>query len=110
MLQLLILITVTLPLIAVRVVYGILNVYSLPTIYLTGHYNAGNLSTPMTVMFSMFKDPKIPYFVMDVLMEWVVVIIYTVAGTMLPLDEDYRLTDEYPFLRLQHLGDTENQL
>ena len=100
---------VTLPLIAIRVVWGVLDVFSPITVGALGNF-APFLYPNSFGVFSMFEDTSPAYLIMDVLMECVVVIIYTVAGTMLPLDEDYRLTDDHPFLRLQHLGDTENQL
>lgn len=41
---------------------------------------------------------------MEVVMELAIVIIYTLAGTMLRLDQDYGLqeTDEYPLYRQQY--------
>ena len=108
MLQLLVLITIALPLIAVRMVYGALSVSSpeaAETLTTSLSTNIGDRNG--LAKFNMFTGDFRIYFVMDVLMECVVVIIYTVAGIKFPLDEDYRLTGEYPFLRLQHLGDTE---
>lgn len=44
------------------------------------------------------------YVVMEVIMEYAVVLIYTLAGTVLRLDQDYKLqeTDEYPLYRPQY--------
>lgn len=54
----------------------------------------------------MFTGDFRIYFMMDVLMDFVVVITYTWAGIMFPLDEDYQLIDEYPFPRIEPIGDT----
>lgn len=76
--------------------YNILNGLMISIIHFTNKMPALN----------MFTGNVGIYFIMDVLMDSVVIIIYTVAGTMFPLDEDYRLTNEYPFLRLVPLGET----
>lgn len=52
----------------------------------------------------MFSGDWQIYVVMDVVMEYAVVVIYVLAGTMLRLDQDYGLqeTDEYPLYRHQY--------
>ena len=49
----------------------------------------------------MFTGEWQIYVGMEVVMEYIIVVIYTLAGTMLRLDQDYKLqeTDEYPLYR-----------
>lgn len=52
----------------------------------------------------MFTGEWQIYVVMEVVMEYIIVLIYTLAGNVLRLDQDYRLqeTDEHPLYRQQY--------
>lgn len=52
----------------------------------------------------MFTGEWQLYVVMEVVMEFAVVVIYTLAGILLRLDQDYGLqeSDEYPLYRPQY--------
>ncbi|KAF9229711.1 hypothetical protein BS17DRAFT_805320 [Gyrodon lividus] len=100
--QLLIAISAALPFLAVRALYSILSTFSSSTFITSG--TSTSSSDNDLAKFNIFTGEWQIYLVMEVLMEYVVVIIYTVAGTLLPLDQDYKLqeTDEYPLYRPQY--------
>ncbi|KAG2370336.1 hypothetical protein BDR07DRAFT_1476331 [Suillus spraguei] len=95
-------ITVAFPFLAVRTIYSILSTFSSSTfsITTTTQPNTGDLAK-----FNLFTGEWQIYLVMEMLMEYAVVIIYCVAAVVLPLDEDYKTTDsrqdEYPMNRPQ---------
>ncbi|KIJ05723.1 hypothetical protein PAXINDRAFT_182848 [Paxillus involutus ATCC 200175] len=101
--QLLIAISAALPFLAVRALYSILSTFSSSTFITTGTTSTSNSDNPLA-KFNMFTGEWQIYLVMEILMEYAVVIIYAVAGTLLPLDQDYKLqeTDEYPLYRPQY--------
>ncbi|KIJ68796.1 hypothetical protein HYDPIDRAFT_125815 [Hydnomerulius pinastri MD-312] len=99
--QLLLAVSIALPFLAVRALYSVLSTFSSSTFITTG---ATTPNTSDLAKFNMFSGEWQIYLVMEVLMEYAVVIVYTAAGTMLPLDQDYKLqeTDEYPLYQPQY--------
>ncbi|KAG2109732.1 uncharacterized protein F5147DRAFT_575585 [Suillus discolor] len=83
-------ISIALPFLAVRTLYGVLSTFSSSTLSVTGttESNTGDLAK-----FNMVTGEWQIYLVMDMLMEYAVVIIYAVAGIVLPLNEDYKPAD-----------------
>ncbi|KAH7883944.1 hypothetical protein F5I97DRAFT_1938582 [Phlebopus sp. FC_14] len=100
--QLLIAISCALPFLAVRTLYSILSTFSSSTFITTG--TTANSTNDLS-KFNMFSGEWQIYLTMDMVMEFVVVIIYALAGNMLPLDQDYKLQqeiDEYPLYHQQY--------
>ncbi|KAG2070647.1 hypothetical protein BDR04DRAFT_1018194 [Suillus decipiens] len=95
-------ISVAFPFLAVRTIYSILSTFSSSTfsITTTTQPNTGDLAK-----FNLFTGEWQIYLVMEMLMEYAVVIIYCVAAIVLPLNEDYKTADsrqdEYPMNRPQ---------
>ena len=82
---LLVAISSALPFLGIRVVYSILSAFS-------GALSFSGTATPNTgalAKFSMLTGEWPIYLCMSVLMELVVVVIYTTAGTRIPLQQDY---------------------
>ncbi|KAF8845459.1 hypothetical protein BDN67DRAFT_999611 [Paxillus ammoniavirescens] len=102
--QLLLAISAAMPFLAVRALYSVLSTFSSSTFITTGTTSTTSTSTNDLAKFNMFTGEWQIYLVMEILMEYAVVIIYTVAGTLLPLNQDYKLqeTDEYPLYRPQY--------
>ncbi|KAI9572611.1 hypothetical protein HD554DRAFT_2061473 [Boletus coccyginus] len=100
--QLLVAVSVALPFLAVRTLYSVLSTFSSDTFDTTGTSTTDS-DNPLAE-FNMFTGEWQLYVVMDVVMEFTVVIIYTLAGNILRLDQDYKLqeTDEYPLHRPQY--------
>ncbi|KAH0838637.1 hypothetical protein J3R83DRAFT_6960 [Lanmaoa asiatica] len=98
--QLLVAVSAALPFLAVRTLYSVLSTFSSSTFSPTSTTDSNN---PLA-KFNMFSGEWQIYVVMEVVMEYAVVVIYTLAGTMLRLDQDYGLqeTDEYPLYRHQY--------
>lgn len=102
-LQLLKAISIALPFLAVRTVYSVLSTFSSST------FTTSTTSTPNDsdlAKFNLVTGEWQLYLVMDMLMEYAVVILYTVAGLMVPLDQDYKPSgfdhEEYPLSRPQY--------
>jgi len=97
--QLLIAVSAALPFLAVRTLYSLLSTFSSSTfISSTGETTTSDSSL---AKFNMFTGEWQIYVGMEVAMEFIIVIIYTLAGNVLRLDQDYKLqeTDEYPLYR-----------
>ncbi|KAG2160199.1 uncharacterized protein EDB93DRAFT_45469 [Suillus bovinus] len=102
--QLLKAISIALPFLAIRTIYSVLSTFSSSSFAITTtgttEANTGDLAK-----FNMFTGEWQIYLVMDMLMEYAIVIIYAVAGLVLPLNKDYSSTDssqdEYPSRRPQ---------
>lgn len=102
--QLLKVISIALPFLAVRTLYSILSTFSSST------FSVSATSTPNDsdlAKFNLVTGEWQIFLVMDMLMEYAVVILYTIAGIMLPLNEDYKRSDffsneEYPLSRPQY--------
>jgi len=94
--QLLKAISIALPFLVVRTVYSVLSTFSSSTFSVT----ATTPNDSSLARFNIVTGEWQIYLVMDMLMEYAVVIIYTVAGLMLPLDRDYKFPDynheQYP--------------
>ncbi|KIK99924.1 hypothetical protein PAXRUDRAFT_822198 [Paxillus rubicundulus Ve08.2h10] len=103
--QLLLAISAALPFLAVRALYSVLSTFSSST-FITSSTSSTSTSNSDNDLakFNMFTGEWQIYLVMEILMEYAVVIIYTVAGTLLPLNQDYKLqeSDEYPLYRPQY--------
>jgi len=97
---LLLAITIALPFIGVRTLYSILSTFSSSSFGISGtSTTTTTASTNSLSEFNMFNGNWHIYVVMGMVTEYVAVIIYSVAGLMLPLQNDYKLTtygDEYP--------------
>ncbi|KAG2160198.1 uncharacterized protein EDB93DRAFT_1073789 [Suillus bovinus] len=98
--QLLKAISIALPFLAIRTLYSVLSTFSSSSFDITG------TAAPPTgdlAKFNIFTGEWQIYLVMDMLMEYAVVIIYSAAGIVLPLNEDYKspesYQDEYPLSR-----------
>lgn len=93
---LLVAISSALPFLGIRVVYSILSAFS-GSLSFTGTATA---STSPLAKFNMLTGSWPIYLCMSVLMELVVVVIYTTAGTRIPLQQDYvqqaKFTDDEP--------------
>ncbi|KAG1798780.1 hypothetical protein EV424DRAFT_1332800 [Suillus variegatus] len=90
--QLLKAISIALPFLAIRTLYSVLSTFSSSTFSVTGTTES---NTSDLAKFNMITGEWQIYLVMDMLMEYAVVIIYAVAGIVLPLNEDYKPTDSY---------------
>ncbi|KAG0706726.1 hypothetical protein DFH29DRAFT_115104 [Suillus ampliporus] len=100
--QLLKAISIALPFLAVRTLYSVLSTFSSST------FDTSGTSQPNTsdlAKFNILTGEWQIYLVMDMLMEYAVVIIYIVAALVLPLNQDYNRPDlkeeEYPMSRPQ---------
>jgi len=100
--QLLAAVSVALPFLAVRTLYSVLSTFSSST-FITPGSSTTNSDNPLA-KFNIFTGEWQIYIVMEVVMEYAVVVIYTLAGTVLRLDQDYGLqeSDEYPLYRQQY--------
>lgn len=101
--QLLKVISVALPFLAIRTLYSVLSTFS------SSSFDVASTTQPNTsdlAKFNIFTGEWQIYLVMDMLMEYAVVIIYCVAGFVLPLNQDYKspdsYQDEYPLSRPQY--------
>jgi hypothetical protein len=97
-------ISIALPFLAVRTLYSILSTFSSDTFSFSG---TSTSSDSDLAKFNLVTGEWQIFLVMDMLMEYAVVIIYVVAGLMLPLHEDYKRSDflnneEYPLSRPQY--------
>ncbi|KAG1825480.1 uncharacterized protein BJ212DRAFT_1259563 [Suillus subaureus] len=102
--QLLKAISVALPFLAIRTIYSILSTFSSSTFSVTStsstQANTGDLAK-----FNIFTGEWQIYLVMEMLMEYAIVIIYSIAALVLPLNEDHKSPhsqDEYPLNRPQY--------
>lgn len=100
--QLLKAISIALPFLAVRTLYSVLSTFSSST------FDTSGTSQPNTsdlAKFNILTGEWQIYLVMDMLMEYAVVIIYIVAALVLPLNQDYNhpglKEEEYPMSRPQ---------
>lgn len=100
--QLLIAISAALPFLAVRVLYSVLGAFA-PL-----NFNPTARAAPSTGLarFSAISGDWWLFLIMDAVMEYIVVVIYIVAGTVLPLSPEKDLaparttgSDEYPMNR-----------
>lgn len=92
--QLLKAISVALPFLAIRTIYSILSTFSSSTFSVTST-SSTQANTSDLAKFNLFTGEWQIYLVMDMLMEYAVVIIYSVAALMLPLNDDYKSPDSY---------------
>jgi hypothetical protein len=96
--QLLKAISVALPFLAIRTLYSILSTFSSSTFSTSSTSTTSDTSD--LAKFNLFTGEWQIYLVMDMLMEYAVVIIYSVAALVLPLNEDYKFAgsyqDQYP--------------
>ncbi|KAG2046402.1 hypothetical protein BDR06DRAFT_191701 [Suillus hirtellus] len=90
--QLLKAISIALPFLAIRTLYSVLSTFSSDSFSITGTTES---NTSDLAKFNVLTGEWQIYLVMDMLMEYAVVIIYAVAGIMLPLNEDYKPADSY---------------
>ncbi|KAG1749641.1 uncharacterized protein EDB91DRAFT_755423 [Suillus paluster] len=102
--QLLKVISIALPFLAVRTVYSVLSMFSSSTFVVSTTSPQPNTSD--LAKFNILTGEWQIFLVMDMLMEYAVVIIYTVAGLVLPLNLDYKSPDldqdEYSLSRPQY--------
>ncbi|KAG6371595.1 hypothetical protein JVT61DRAFT_9305 [Boletus reticuloceps] len=100
--QLLVAVTAALPFLAVRTLYSVLSTFSSSSFGVTST-TTSNSDNPLA-KFNLFTGEWQIYVVMEVVMEYAVVVIYTLAGNMLHLDQDYKPqeSDEYPLYRHQY--------
>ncbi|KAG0699720.1 hypothetical protein DFH29DRAFT_35458 [Suillus ampliporus] len=100
--QLLKAISIALPFLAVRTLYSVLSTFSSST-FTISTTSSPQPNTSDLAKFNILTGEWQIFLVMDMLMEYAVVIIYTIAGLMLPLDQDYKSADfnedEYPLSR-----------
>ncbi|KAG1758036.1 hypothetical protein EDB19DRAFT_82104 [Suillus lakei] len=100
--QLLKAISVALPFLLVRTIYSVLSTFSSSTFTIT---TTTQPATGDLAKFNIITGEWQIYLVMDMLMEYAIVIIYAVAGLVLPLNQDYKspdsYQDEYPLSRPQ---------
>lgn len=96
--QLLLAVSVALPFLAVRTLYSVLSTFSSSTFTTTGTTSSSNSDL---AKFNMFSGEWQIYLAMDMIMEYVTVLIFIFAGITLKLDQDYKLQehDEYPLYR-----------
>ncbi|KAG2053925.1 hypothetical protein BDR06DRAFT_437972 [Suillus hirtellus] len=90
--QLLKAISIALPFLAIRTLYSVLSTFSSDSFSITGTTEP---NTSDLAKFNILTGEWQIYLVMDMLMEYAVVIIYAVAGIVLPLNEDYKSADSY---------------
>jgi hypothetical protein len=97
-------ISIALPFLAIRTLYSILSTFSSSSFSLTSTSTTSN--TGDLAKFNLFTGEWQIYLVMEMLMEYAIVIIYSVAALVLPLNEDYKSSDlaqdEYPSDRPQY--------
>lgn len=98
--QLLIAISVALPFLAVRTLYGVLSTFSSST-FITTDSTTTSTSDGALAKFNMFTGEWQIFLAMDLLMEYICVLVYIFAGSTLKLDQDYQLQDyeDYPLYR-----------
>ncbi|KAG1829518.1 hypothetical protein EV424DRAFT_432510 [Suillus variegatus] len=100
--QLLKAVSIALPFLAIRTLYSVLSTFSSSSFSITGTTEP---NTSDLAKFNILTGEWQIYLVMDMLMEYAIVIIYSVAGIVLPLNEDYKSADsyqdEYPLSRPQ---------
>ncbi|KAG1816170.1 hypothetical protein DFJ58DRAFT_751709 [Suillus subalutaceus] len=92
--QLLKAISVALPFLAIRTLYSILSTFSSSSFSITST-STTQADTSDLAKFNIFTGEWQIYLVMDMLMEYAVVIIYCVAALVLPLSEDYKSPESY---------------
>ncbi|KAG1744545.1 uncharacterized protein EDB91DRAFT_1246671 [Suillus paluster] len=101
--QLLKAISIALPFLAIRTLYSVLSTFSSSTFDISSTSSQPNTSD--LAKFNILTGEWQIYLVMDMLMEYAVVIIYTVAALVLPLNQDYNSPDlnqdNYPLNRPQ---------
>lgn len=90
--QLLKAVSIALPFLAVRTLYSVLSTFSSSSFSIT---STSTTQTNDLSKFNLFTGEWQIYLVMDMLMEYAVVIIYSVAALVLPLNEDYKSPDSY---------------
>ncbi|KAG1765528.1 hypothetical protein EDD22DRAFT_774909 [Suillus occidentalis] len=101
--QLLKAISIALPFLAIWTLYSVLSTFSSSSFDVTTTIqpNTGDLAK-----FNIFTGEWQIYLIMDMLMEYAIVIIYSVAGLVLPLNEDYKSSEsyqaEYPLSKPQY--------
>ncbi|KAG8220138.1 hypothetical protein J3R82DRAFT_1162 [Butyriboletus roseoflavus] len=100
--QLLVAVSAALPILAIRTLYSVLSVFSSSSFNVSGSSTTDS-NNPLA-KFNMFTGSWQIFLVMDVIMEYAVAAIYTLAGTKLRLDQDYGLqkSDEYPLYAPQY--------
>ncbi|KAN0100951.1 hypothetical protein V8E55_000935 [Tylopilus felleus] len=99
--QLLVAVTVALPFLAVRTLYSVLSTFSSNSFGVSSTTTTTHNDSPLA-KFNMFTGEWQLYVIMEVVMEYAIVLIYTLAGNVLRLDQDYKLqeeADEYPLYR-----------
>jgi hypothetical protein len=84
--QLLIAISSTLPFLAVRVVFSVLNAFSHNIVFSSSSPPSGN--TGSLSKFNLVTGEWWIYLVMSLLMEYITVLIYSLTGTLIPRGED----------------------
>lgn len=96
--QLLIAISVALPFLAVRTLYSVLSTFSSSTFITTDSTTTTSTSSDALAKFNMFTGEWQIFLAMDLLMEYICVLVYIFAGSTLKLDQDYQLQDyeDYP--------------
>ncbi|KAG2160138.1 uncharacterized protein EDB93DRAFT_41406 [Suillus bovinus] len=87
--QLLKAISFALPFLAVRTVYGVLSIITTDTF--TGSATSSNASS--LAVFDLVTGNWEIFLVMDMVTEYVIVIIYTISAFVLPLDQDFKAPD-----------------
>ncbi|KIO07482.1 hypothetical protein M404DRAFT_136374 [Pisolithus tinctorius Marx 270] len=99
--QLLIAISVALPFLAVRTLYSVLSAFSSSTFIVTDSTTTTSTLDGALAKFNLITGEWQIFFAMDMLMEYICVLIYVFAGLKLKLDQDYELQDhdEYPLYR-----------
>lgn len=101
--QLLKAISIALLFLAIRTLYSVLSTFSSSSFLVT---STTQPNTSDLAKFNIFTGEWQIYLVMDMLMEYAIVIIYSVAGLVLPLNQDYKAPDlyqdEYPLNRPQY--------
>jgi uncharacterized membrane protein len=94
--QLLLAVSIALPFLAIRTLYSILSTFSSSGFLTTT--GTSSSSDSGLAKFNMFTGEWQIYLGMDMIMEYVTVLIFVFAGTTLKLDQDYKLQeyDEHP--------------
>ncbi|KAG1758037.1 hypothetical protein EDB19DRAFT_1660437 [Suillus lakei] len=90
--QLLKAISIALPFLVIRTIYSVLSTFSSSTFTIT---TTTQPATGDLAKFNIITGEWQIYLVMDMLMEYAIVIIYAVAGLVLPLNQDYKSPDSY---------------
>ncbi|KAG1716773.1 hypothetical protein ID866_371 [Astraeus odoratus] len=101
--QLLLAVSAALPFLAVRTLYSVLSTFSSST-FITTSSTPTSSSDSDLAEFNMLTGEWQIFVAMDMVMELVTALIYTIAGIILKLDQDYKLQeyDEYPLYRPQY--------